>query len=79
MGDLLCPFCRGEMEIVEQFRHNRGVAAAAILLGILSFFFISPLIGALLLVIGLFMAFSKRYIWLCNSCSSAIERFKKRS
>ena len=77
MGEVNCPFCRGEMQIIEHHRHNKGVAATTIFLGILSFFTLNILLGALLLIIGLFMAFSKKEFWHCLSCSSAIERLKK--
>ncbi len=77
MGDVKCPFCSGEMEIVEEHKHNRGIAATIILLGFLSFFTINVLLGVFLLIIGLFMAFAEREYWHCTACSSAIERLKK--
>lgn len=73
-----CPFCKGEMEITEKPKYNNILTAVIIILGVLSLISISgAIIGCLFLVIGLVMAFSKKEIWLCESCMASIDRFAK--
>lgn len=78
MEGLTCPFCKGQMKIVERPRYNRILTSVIIVMGALSVLSIQgAVIGILFLAIGLIMAFAKSEMWYCNGCRAVIERVKE--
>ena len=74
---ILCMHCNGEMQLYTGPRYNRKVAGFLILGGLFAtLFWIGAVLGIPLILIGLYMMGSKRDLWVCKDCSSAIERIK---
>ncbi|MBF0384288.1 MAG: hypothetical protein HQL27_00300 [Candidatus Omnitrophica bacterium] len=74
---LICNLCNGEMQPYSGPRHSRKFGGVLIVGGVFSsLFFIGPVLGIPLLIMGLYMTGSKRQLWVCKDCNTAIERIE---
>lgn len=72
---LTCNVCKGEMYPYTGPRHSTAMGWFLVFAGILcTLCWIGAVLGIPLLVIGLYMAFAKRQLWVCQDCNMAIER-----
>ncbi len=75
--DIICSVCDGKMNQYVGPRYNRGMGVLMIAGGILcTLFWIGPVLGLPLFIIGLYMHGAKRKLWVCQDCNSAIERIE---
>ncbi|MBF0330853.1 MAG: hypothetical protein HQL17_02870 [Candidatus Omnitrophica bacterium] len=74
---VICNHCNGEMQNYTGPRFNRKMAGFLILVGIFAtLFWIGAVLGIPLILMGLYMMGSKRDLWVCKDCNTAIERIK---
>ena len=72
-----CHLCGGSMDIFSVPKHSGLLVAVVIVLGVLFCISISGIVlGALLLILGLLMAFARKEVWFCHHCRSVIDRMK---
>ncbi|MBF0245180.1 MAG: hypothetical protein HQL31_07885 [Planctomycetes bacterium] len=72
---LSCHLCGGEMKARTGRKHSKGFGLTLSLLGVFCIlFWIGAILGIPLLLIGLYITFAKRDLWVCSGCHSAIER-----
>lgn len=74
---LTCAFCQGQMSPFTGPRHNRNMGGFLLGAGLLSsLFWIGPVLGIPLLIMGAYMTGAKRELWVCRDCHTAIERIQ---
>ena len=74
---LTCNVCSGEMAPYTGPRHNTAMGWFLIIAGIFcTLFWIGAVLGIPLLIIGLYMTYAKRQLWVCQDCHIAIERIE---
>ena len=72
---LVCNMCNGVMQLYSGPRFSRKLGLALVFGGIFStLFFIGPVLGIPLFLAGLYMIGSKRQLWVCQECNTAMER-----
>lgn len=72
---LTCNLCKGEMQLYNGPRYNRKVGGFLIAAGAFStLFWVGAVLGLPLIGIGAYMTASKRQLWVCKDCNTAIER-----
>lgn len=72
---LICNLCNGEMQLYSGPRYSRKVGVFLVVVGIFAtLFWIGPVLGIPLFLIGLYMTGAKRQLWVCKECNTAIER-----
>ncbi|MBF0618640.1 MAG: hypothetical protein HQL19_00570 [Candidatus Omnitrophica bacterium] len=74
---LTCNLCSGEMQLYTGPRFNKKFGSVLFVGGILStLFWIGPVLGVPLMLIGGYMVSAKRQLWVCRECHTAIERIE---
>ena len=74
---LTCSACHGTMTAYTGPKYNKNVCLFMIISGIFCIlFWIGAVLGIPLLILGIFMASSKRKLWVCKDCNIAIERIE---
>ncbi|MBF0253578.1 MAG: hypothetical protein HQL11_00390 [Candidatus Omnitrophica bacterium] len=72
-----CHVCSGEMKPYVGPRHNRRFGMFLAGAGVVStLFWIGPVLGIPLMAMGGYMAGSKRKLFVCSDCHTAIERLE---
>ena len=71
---MICPFCSGRMETKASNAYNTPVTLVAIFLGIFFCLSMQVYLGVPMLFIGLIMAYTRKAVWRCAHCRSAIEK-----
>ncbi|MBF0477890.1 MAG: hypothetical protein HQL26_00240 [Candidatus Omnitrophica bacterium] len=72
---IICTLCNGEMQLYTGPRYNKKFSGGLIIGGIFATcFWIGAVLGIPLIVMGLYMTGSKRHLWVCKDCNTAIER-----
>ena len=76
---LMCNLCNGEMQRYAGPRYNRKVGGFLSAFGAFStFFWTGAIVGVPLFLVGLYMTGSRRQLWVCRDCNTAIERVELR-
>ena len=72
---VICNLCNGPMQLYSGPRHSRTVGFFLIVGGLFCiFFWIGPVLGIPLALIGWYMTSAKRQLWVCKECNTAMER-----
>ena len=72
---LVCNLCNGQMQLYSGPRFSRKLGGFLVVAGLFAiFFWIGPVLGIPLLLMGLYMVGAKRLLWVCKECNTAIER-----
>jgi hypothetical protein len=72
---MICNLCNGEMKEYTGRRYGMKAAVVFIVLGLLAcLFWVGPVLGLPLALIGIYMAASKREMWICQDCAAAYEK-----
>ena len=72
---IICNLCNGQMQLYSGPRFSRKLGSFLVVAGIFAiFFWIGPVLGIPLLLMGLYMVGAKRQLWVCKECNSALER-----
>lgn len=72
---IICNLCNGQMQLYSGPRFSRKLGGFLVAGGIFAiFFWIGPVLGIPLLLMGLYMVGAKRQLWVCKECNTAIER-----
>lgn len=69
-----CVYCGENMFCGVLPRFNRSFGIIILIVGVLLSFFMSPLYGLPMVVIGAYMGAASRSIWMCESCGTVVER-----
>ena len=70
-----CNLCNGQMQLYSGPRFSRKLGGVLVVAGLFAiFFWIGPVLGIPLLLMGLYMVGAKRQLWVCKECNTAIER-----
>ena len=79
MNEITCHFCNGDMRKNQLPKYNSLLTSTIIFLGVLfSISLAGIVLGAIMLIIGISMAFAKKDVWYCTSCKSVIERLHEK-
>jgi len=71
----ICNLCNGQMQLYSGPRFSRKLGGFLVAAGIFAiFFWIGPVLGIPLLLMGLYMVGAKRQLWVCRECNTAMER-----
>lgn len=72
-----CVHCRKQMKItkVDKFNKPQGIALMSAGLLFLAAIPVEAILSVVLLPFGAVVAFSKKEVWFCPSCSSIVDRF----
>jgi hypothetical protein len=77
---LICNVCNGSMKPYTGPRYSRKAGGFLVVAGAFtSLFWIGPVLGLPLFLIGTYMAGAKRQLWVCEDCNTAIERIELKS
>ena len=72
---IICNLCNGQMQLYSGPRFSRKLGSFLVVAGIFAiFFWIGPVLGIPLLLMGLYMVGAKRQLWVCKECNTAMER-----
>lgn len=72
---VVCNLCNGQMQLYSGPKFSRKLGAFLVIAGIFAiFFWIGPVLGIPLLLMGLYMVGAKRQLWVCKECNTAMER-----
>ncbi|MBF0252844.1 MAG: hypothetical protein HQL29_03415 [Candidatus Omnitrophica bacterium] len=72
---LICNLCSGEMKEYKGRRYSMRAAMTFIVIGAFAcLFWVGPVLGLPLAMIGIYMAGSKRELWLCQDCGAGYEK-----
>jgi len=72
---IICNLCNGQMQLYSGPKFSRNLGGFLVASGIFAiFFWIGPVLGIPLLLMGLYMVGAKRQLWVCKECNTAIER-----
>ena len=72
---IVCNLCNGQMQLYSGPRFSRKLGGFLVVAGIFAiFFWIGPVLGIPLLLMGLYMVGAKRQLWVCKECNTAMER-----
>ena len=73
----ICNLCNGKMQLYSGPRFSRKLGGFLVVAGIFAiFFWIGPVLGIPLLLMGLYMVGAKRQLWVCKECNTAMERIE---
>ena len=74
---IICNVCNGEMKPYRGPKFNRKAGGFLVVAGAAtSLFWIGPVLGIPLFIMGLYMTGAKRELWVCEDCNTAIERIE---
>ncbi|MBF0521967.1 MAG: hypothetical protein HQL24_02805 [Candidatus Omnitrophica bacterium] len=74
---LICNLCNGEMQLYTGPRYSKKAGFFLVIVGIFAtLFWVGPVLGVPLFLMGLYMITSKRQLWVCKECNTAIERIE---
>ncbi|MEI7999621.1 MAG: hypothetical protein WCH62_08990 [Candidatus Omnitrophota bacterium] len=73
--EIICNLCNGKMQLYSGPKFSRKLGSFLVVAGIFAiFFWIGPVLGIPLLLMGLYMVGAKRQLWVCKECNTAMER-----